>query len=424
MLILFIITFIFLLFLHYKDYSFNTRTVLGLVLGITVGSLYNITNQDSNSFMQMGDILGNGYISLLKMLVVPIVLTSIIHSIINLKDHKSEYIVKVAYKSISILLVLTGISALIGASVAIYANLGKGLDIASITGVASKHLTPTSFSDTILSFLPDNVFHQMSTNNVMAVVIFAIILGFSILIAHREDEKLAAPFINFMDSAFFVIKKLAKMVIGLTPYGVLGLMVQISTTLNQKTITTVIYFIFACYVAMLLVYVMHIILLIVFKTDIKRFYKYTWGTLLVAATSRSSMGTLPVTIEGLNKYGTSETIATFTPTIATTMGMNACAGVFPSVLAIMAMQSMGIPITFSVVFTMAFICMLASLGVSGIPGTAYVAAGVVFSYFGLPWALIGLIIGVDAIVDSFRTPLNIHGAMTTAIIVDKTTSKT
>ena len=423
MLILLIITFSFLLFLHYKNYNFNTRTILGLVLGIAIGCIYNVTNQDSNSFIQMSNILGNGYISLLKMLVVPIVLTSIIHSIINLKDHKSEYIIKVAYKSISILLVLTGISALIGASVAIFANLGKGLDIAAITGEASKHLTPTSFSDTILSFLPDNVFHHMSSNNVMAVVIFAIILGFSILVAHREDEKLAAPFINFIDSAFFVIKKLAKMVIALTPYGVLGLMIQISSTLNQKTITTVIYFIFACYVAMLLVYLMHLILLIVFKTDIKKFYKNTWGTLLVAATSRSSMGTLPVTIEGLNKYGTSETISTFTPTIATTLGMNACAGVFPAVLAIMAMQSMGIPITFTVVFTLAFICMLSSLGVSGIPGTAYVAAGVVFSYFGLPWELIGLIIGVDAIVDSFRTPLNIHGAMTTAIIVDKTTPK-
>ncbi|MDE4988451.1 cation:dicarboxylate symporter family transporter, partial [Francisella tularensis] len=78
-------------------------------------------------------------------------------------------------------------------------------------------------------------------------------------------------------------------------------------------------------------------------------------------------------------------------------------------------------ITFSTVVLISLICMLASLGVAGIPGTAFVAAGVVFSYFGLPLQLIALIIGVDAIIDSFRTPLNIHGTMTTAIIVDKTT---
>jgi len=85
------------------------------------------------------------------------------------------------------------------------------------------------------------------------------------------------------------------------------------------------------------------------------------------------------------------------------------------------MNATGVDITFSTVILISLICMLSSLGVAGIPGTAFVAAGVVFSYFGLPWQLIALIIGVDTIIDSFRTPLNIHGTMVTAVIVDKTT---
>ncbi len=172
---------------------------------------------------------------------------------------------------------------------------------------------------------------------------------------------------------------------------------------------------------MTIVLALHIALLLVFKTNLVKFYKAIWGAMLVAITSRSSMGTLPLSIAGLNRYGTSETVATFAPTMGTTLGMNGCAGVFPAVLAIMAMQATCIDITITSVIIISIICMLASLGVAGIPSTAFVAAVVVFSYFGLPWQLIAFVIGVDAIIDSFRTPLNIHGAMTTSIIADKTT---
>lgn len=413
-----------LILLHVRNFSFNFRTILALVAGIIIGIVYNVVNQNSKAFIQISDILGNGYISLLKMLIIPIVLTSIVHSIVNLKNYEGSYVIKFAYKTIAILLVLTGISAAIGAVVAITMHLGQGIDIASIAGNVDKDMQTSTISQTILGFLPNNIFEQMNNNNVMAVVIFAILLGFSMLVAHREDSKLAAPFINLIDSAFFVIKKLARMIIAITPYGVLGLMIQMSVELDKNSISTVLYFILTCYIALAIVLVMHIILLVIFRTNIVRFYKSIWKAMIVAATSRSSMGTLPLSIDGLNKYGTSSSIATFAPTMGTTLGMNGCAGVFPAVLAIMAMNATGMDITFSTVLLISVICMLASLGVSGIPGTAFVAAGVVFSYFGLTWQMIALIIGVDAIIDSFRTPLNIQGTMTTAIIVDRTTKAT
>ncbi|QEO57121.1 MULTISPECIES: dicarboxylate/amino acid:cation symporter [Francisella] len=420
MVVLLIISISLLIYLHVKQVSFNLRTILALVTGIIIGIVYNWTNSYSNSFIQISNILGDGYISLLKMLIIPIVLTSIIHSIINLRNHKSSYIIKLATKTIIILLVLTGISAAIGSTVAILMKLGQGIDLSSMTAV-TKEAKSATLSENILSFLPDNIFQQMDKNNVIAVVIFAILIGFSMLIAHREDSKLADPFINFIDSAFFVIKKLAKLVIATTPYGVLGLMIQMSIELDKGSISAVISFVLACYIAMFIVLLMHIALLLIFGTNLVKFYKSIWRALLVAATSRSSMGTLPLSINGLNRYGLSETISTFAPTMGTTMGMNGCAGVFPAILAIMAMSATGMDINFATILTISLICMFASLGVSGIPGTAYVAAGVVFTYFNLPWEIIGLILGVDALIDSFRTPLNIHGSMTTAVIVDKTT---
>ena len=420
MLIILLIALALLIFLHIKKYSFNLRTILALVIGISIGIFYNSIGYENEGFIQANTILASGYISLLQMLIIPIVLTSIIHSIVNLRNHKSSYIIKIAVKTIVILLVLTGISAAIGSSVAILMKLGHGIDINAIGGV-TKEIKSATISENILSFLPNNIIHQMDKNNIIAVVIFAILIGFSMLIAHREDSKLADPFINFIDSAFFVIKKLAKIVIATTPYGVLGLMIQMSIELDEGSISTVFSFILACYIAMFLVLLMHIALLLAFGTNLVKFYKSIWRAMLVAATSRSSMGTLPLSINGLNKYGLSETISTFAPTMGTTMGMNACAGVFPAILAIMAMSATGMDITFMTVLTISLICMFASLGVSGIPGTAYVAAGVVFTYFNLPWEIIGLILGVDALIDSFRTPLNIHGSMTTAVIVDRTT---
>ena len=267
-------------------------------------------------------------------------------------------------------------------------KVGHSIDISSLTGEVTKDMKSATFSENILSFIPSNIVHQMDKNNVIAVVVFAILIGFSMLIAHREDSKLAAPFINFIDSAFFVIKKLARLVIATTPYGVLGLMIQMSIELDKGSISTVISFVIACYVAMLIVLLMHIVLLLVFGTNLAKFYKSIWRAMLVAATSRSSMGTLPLSINGLNRYGVSETISTFAPTLGTTMGMNACAGIFPAMFAIMAMSASGMDITFVTVISISLICMFASLGVSGIPGTAYVAAGVVFTYFNSPGRLL------------------------------------
>ena len=395
--------------------------MLALIMGIGLGSVYSSFGIKSDSFIQITNILCNGYLSLLKMLIIPIVLTSIVHSITNLRNHQGSYVIKVAYKTVLILLVITGISAAIGSTIAIVMGLGHGIDLNSIAATTKKMQT-SSLSQTILSFFPNNVFSQMSNNNVIAVVIFAILLGCSMLVAYRENSKLTEPFINIFDSAFFVIKKLARIIIATTPYGVLGLLIKMTITIKGDSIYGVLYFILACYIGVFIVLILHILLMIIFKTNLVKLYKSIWRAMLVSITSRSSMATLPLTIEGLNKYGTSESISTFAPTIATTLGMNACAGVFPAVLAVMAMNITGVDITFSTVIIISLICMLASLGVSGIPGTAYVAAGVVFSYFHLPWAIIGLVISIDAIIDSFRTPVNIHGAITTALIVDKTTS--
>jgi Na+/H+-dicarboxylate symporter len=141
----------------------------------------------------------------------------------------------------------------IGFIVAMLMHTGSSIDIASITAKVTKEMKTSSFSETILSFLPNNIFNQMSDNNIMAVVLFAILLGFSMLIANRKNKELTAPFISFIESVFFIIKKLAKIVIVTTSYGILGLMIQMAVQIKNSSISAVLYFILTCYIAITII---------------------------------------------------------------------------------------------------------------------------------------------------------------------------
>ena len=212
------------------------------------------------------------------------------------------------------------------------------------------------------------------------------------------------------------------MIIALTPYGVFALILSMTLSFGASTLWGMINFITAMYIAMMFVVVMHTVLLVIFGYNPVTYYKNVWRALLVAFTTRSSFGTLPVTMDALEKrMKLSPSVSNFVPSIGATIGMNACAGVYPAMLVIMTLAMLGQPITFQMILLIAGINMIASLGVSGIPGTAFVAAGVTFSTLGLPFGIIALVQSVDPIIDMGRTATNINGVMTTASIVDKTT---
>ena len=122
-----------------------------------------------------------------------------------------------------------------------------------------------------------------------------------------------------------------------------------------------------------------------------------------------------------NRLKLSESVSNFTPSIGATIGMNACAGIYPAMLDVMTLTIMGEPITWQIILLVGAINMIASLGVSGIPGTAFIAAGVTFATLGLPFNIIALVQGVDPIIDMGRTATNVNGVMTTAVITDRTT---
>ncbi|MBK2125792.1 cation:dicarboxylate symporter family transporter [Fangia hongkongensis] len=420
LIVIFLILIALLIIAQLKGISFNLRAVSSLVIGVVFGIFVKTTaDVPSESLISLLNFFSDTYISLLKMLIIPLVFTAIIHAIVNLRHHEGSYLTRMAFKSIAVILILTGISAVIGGFIGSIMHIGTGMHFDSALNMSHSN---TSIVSTVVGMLPSNPIAAMVNNNVIAVVIFAAFLGVAALKLHKQDNKVAEPFIGVVHSTFFVAKKLANMIISLTPYGVIALMSLMTIEHGLSTLLQMINFIGAMYIAMIVVMIMHTILIVLSGVNPIFYYKSVWRALLVAFTTRSSFGTLPVTMDALsNRLKLSESVSNFTPSIGATIGMNACAGVYPAMLVVMTLAIMGEPITWQIILLVGAINMIASLGVSGIPGTAFVAAGVTFATLGLPFNIIALVQGVDPILDMGRTATNVNGTMTTAVITDKTT---
>ena len=410
---------------QYRGHNFNVRSFIALFLGIGLGCAfksvilrYHVVHlpylESALSFV------ANAYIDLLKMLIVPLIITSIINAVANLRQHQGRYLTEISLKSVAILLIMTAISAWIGFAIAAWMHLGEDLNLSG--HVLNMPVVHQDLAQTFLSMLPSNPIKAMAANNVIAVVVFALFLGVAVIQAHRLDKAKTDAFVGFIESAFHVVKRLAAMVISLTPYGVLALLIEMVMQQGLSTLMEMIHYVGAIYLAMLFVLGMHFLILLYFKVTPARYLKNVWRALFVAFTTRSSFGTLPVTMSSLSdRMKVAPSVANFVPGIGATLGMNACAGIFPAMVVVMTLNYIGQPITFEIFLLVGLFNMIASLGLSGLPGTAYVAAGVTLSSLGLPFTLIPLVQGVDPIVDMGRTMTNINGVMTTAIAVDKTT---
>jgi len=406
--------------LYRINYPLSGRVLLGLALGVTYGLLLQFAplNFLLDCIKNILYCIGHGYLALLKMLVIPLVLTSIIHAILNLGAEKQLAIKKMSAFACFMLLAMTAISSLIAIFVGQFFEVGKGLSLPSL--IAQPEKTPTHLVDTLLGMLPQNPVHAMTSGNTIAVVIFAVLLGIA---AHQLDEKdhdKMITFKNLITALFAIVKKLASLILSFTPYGIFTLMALLVLDQGMSLLGGMLNFIMAMYVAMALVIVMHSMILLIAGVRPWDYFKKAYLPLFVAFTTRSSFGTLPVTEETLRKkFHTSQLAATFVPSLGATIGMNACAGVFPAMLVVMTLTILQKPITPDLIVMVMFINTLASLGISGIPGTAYIAATITLTSLNLPYSVVALVQGIDPIIDMGRTATNVNGVLTTALVADR-----
>ncbi|TCN24153.1 L-cystine transporter [Mesobacillus foraminis] len=421
-----------------KHVSFSKRVFTALGLGIVFGYLihliYGIDSDITVGTIDWLSIVGSGYVKLLQMVVMPLVFISIVGAFTKLKLTKN--IGKISFLVIGILLGTTAISAAIG----IGSTLGFGLDGIQLTegeAEASRNAELAERATTvegitvpqqILQMIPSNPFADLTgarPTSTIAVVIFAAFIGVAYLGVKRKDPENADLFAKIINSLYAIIMRVVTLVLRLTPYGILALITKVAATSNYEAIVSLGKFVIASYVALIAMFIVHLLLITFAKLSPAQYVKKAMPTLTFAFTSRSSAGTLPMTIKTQSKdFGVSEGIANFAGSFGLSIGQNGCAGIYPAMLAVMVAPSAGIdPTSISFILTLIVVVMISSFGVAGVGGGATFASLIVLSVMDLPLAIVGLLISVEPLIDMGRTALNVSGAMTSGVLTSKVTGE-
>ena len=428
---------IFLLNLLFKRTQKLGQTVfVALLIGLGLGAIWQ-TFFDKESLVTLLDwtnIVGTGYVRLLQMIVMPLVFISVLSAITKLKQ--AGALGKISVSVLSILLITTAIAAAIGIAMTYLFNLSaEGLIAgerelaaqASVEGRVEK-VANLSIPAMIISFIPRNPFAELTGANptsIISTVIFSAFLGIAALSLRKEDEALGERIAQGVDTLNKLIMRLVRFVIRLTPYGVFAFMLKMAATSKWEDIVNLGTFIIASYAAILLMFIVHGILLALFRINPLDYFKKVLPTLSFAFTSRSSAATIPFNIETqTNKLGNDSVIANFSATFGTTIGQNGCAGIYPAMLAVMVAPTVGIdPFSIGYIATLILVVAISSFGIAGVGGGATFAAIVVLSTLNLPLALVGLLISIEPLIDMGRTALNVNGAMTAGTITNKILKK-
>ena len=410
-----------------KKFKFSTRVIISTVLGFAAGIVFQSTlgmvgaEQAPDVIKNVttaASLVGRGFTSLLKMVVIPLVGLSVYNSIINSKNN--ENLKKLTGKSVVYYTVTVAISAIIGISVAMLFNLGVGMKLPEGMEAWTGKGEYKGLVDVVVSFIPSNIFKAMSETSVIGVVIFAAFLGFATNRMSLKNPEKIQPLKDVTSALFAVMTSVTTTIIKIIPYGVAALMFDLTASYGLEAFKNLVTYLIVMLISLALVVVMQSINLAIHGINPFIYYKKAMAPLILALTTTSSMGTLPVTIETLEKeVGVSSPTANFTATLGTTIGMNGCAGVFPAVIAIMIANMNGIAITPVFLISLITVIALGSFGMAGVPGTAYIAATVVLGGMGLPFDPVAIVFPIDSIIDMGRTAVNVNGAMVISTVVDK-----
>lgn len=418
-----------LYFLKVKNVKFSNRVFVGLILGILLGIglqlIYGVESEELANTVPWYNLIGNGYVKLLQMIAMPLVFISIILAFTKITIGKNFG--KIAALILAILVGTTAISAIVGITSTTIFNLdadqiiqGEAEQARGESIVEKSGTVPSTLPAQLLELFPANPFLDLTgarSTSTIAVVIFAAFLGFAYLQVVRKDNETAATIKKGIDAIYALIIGVVKIVLRLTPYGILAIMARTVATSDFGAIYELGKFVIASYVALAVVFLVHLLIISLTGLNPLTYVKKSAETLLFAFTSRTSAGTLPLNIQTqTTRLGVPEGIANFSGSFGLSIGQNGCAGVYPAMLAIMIAPTVGIdPLSPSFLLSVIFIVAISSFGVAGVGGGATFAAILVLSALDLPLALAGVLISVEPLIDMGRTALNVSGSMTAGV---------
>ncbi|ODC04323.1 L-cystine transporter tcyP [Terasakiispira papahanaumokuakeensis] len=416
-----------------KGASLSRVVLAGLVVGVAFGVLMQWGYSDQavlTGTIDWVNLVGGGYVHLLKMIIMPLVLVTILSAVTRL--HDASALGKISFGVLGMLMITTAISAVIGITMTQLFGLSadglvqgaRELERGQAIIDRSAQLADLTVPQLLLSFIPTNPFQDLAgarPTSIISVVIFAAFLGVAALGIKRENAELGDQLINGIEVVQKWIMRLVRMVIRLTPYGVMALMTKVVSTSNLNDILNLIGFVVASYIGLTLILVMHALFLAGAGVNPKRYFQKVWPVLTFAFTSRSSAATIPLNIEAqVDRIGVPPAIANFAASFGATIGQNGCAGLYPAMLAMMIAPTVGIdPLSLEFLGTLVLVVTLGSFGIAGVGGGATFAAIIVLSTLNLPIALAGLLISIEPLIDMGRTAINVNGAMTAGTVTSR-----
>lgn len=424
-----IVLVIFIVILHMmarKHISFAKRVFTALGIGIIFGVLLHLIydGTHSNIITSTSDwfnIVGQGYVALLQMIVMPLIFISIVAAFTKIQI--GEKFAKIGSLIFVFLIGTVTIAAIVGVVYALVfgldastINLGnaeqaRGSEIAK----QAKDLTAHTLPQQILELLPKNPFLDFTgqrATSTIAVVIFASFIGFAYLRVARKQPDHGELLKRAIDAIYSLVMAIVTFVLRLTPYGVLAIMANTLSTSDFGAIWTLGKFLIASYAALITMYIIHLIILSLLGISPIRYVKKTLEVLIFAFTSRSSAGALPLNVQTqTRRLGVPEGIANFAATFGLSIGQNGCAGIYPAMLAIMVAPVANVEIDLQFIVTLIAVVIISSFGVAGVGGGATFASILVLSTLNLPVALAGVLISVEPLIDMGRTALNVNDSM-------------
>ncbi|WP_210470862.1 L-cystine transporter [Sporosarcina sp. 6E9] len=419
----------FLYTMQRKHVSFSKRVFSGLGLGIAYGLILHFAYGTDSAVLQESmpwfNIIGVGYVKLLQMIVMPLVFISILAAFTKVTIGKDFG--KMAGRVLGMLIGTTAIAAIIGISATLLfgldaseivqgeAELSRGVSIEERAGEVADRPLP----EQLIDLLPANPFLDFTgarPTSTIGVVIFAAFLGFAYLAVSRKEPENAATVKKGIDAIYSLIMGIVRIVLRLTPYGILAIIARTVATSDFGAIYSLGKFVMASYAALGVMFGIHLIIIMLSGLNPITYVKKAGDALLFAFTSRSSAGTLPLNINTqTNRLGVPDGIANFSGAFGLSIGQNGCAGIYPAMLAVMIAPSVGQPIDAQFLVTLIVIVAISSFGVAGVGGGATFAAILVLSALNLPVALAGLLISVEPLIDMGRTAVNVSGSMTAGV---------
>ena len=399
-----------------KSISLSNWILIGMILGFIVGLILNffVTDPFIKDIILIDNVFylgGNVFIKLMKMLVVPLVFCSIVVGAASISDIRK--IGTIGGRTILIYLLTTALAVTIALALGAIIQPGVGLNMSASADVANVTVNQT-VTDTILNMVPENPFSSLASGDMLPVIIFGLLIG--IILAKLRDEVQVVT--EFFEQTNHIMMELTSLIMKFAPIGVFCLMAKTFASLGFEGLLPLAKYIICVIIGLAIqAFIVYPSLLVVFtRLNPLRFFKKFISVMFFAFSSSTSNATIPINMEKLSEMGVSSEISSFTIPLGATINMDGTA-IMQGCAVMFAAQAYGMDLTMAGLLTVIFTAVMASIGTAGVPSVGLVTLTMVFNSVGLPVEAIGMIFGIDHILDMFRTAVNVTGDAICTLIV-------